>query len=225
MVPLTNAGDHPIVLTRCGESEIHPGSVLRSPGSGEEVELCLVRALGEGAFSSVWLAEDIHGTLVNDATFQADEDSIPRSANASPTRERKLGQRRKSESLAKGRSLRRMPGLRPVHSPLTRVKSLLDDGQGHSQNGTDVEDDSSSIGDASAEGSVLLDEWDGEGALSSIVDESTETDTKSGGRLVAVKMMNRALCDVNDRTRISFVREVEVLRVRRTLFFIRPACR
>ncbi|CAE7202804.1 unnamed protein product [Rhizoctonia solani] len=32
------------------------------------------------------------------------------------------------------------------------------------------------------------------------------------GRLVAVKMMDRALCDVNDRTRISFVREVEVLR-------------
>ncbi len=66
---------------------------------------------------------------------------------------------------------------------------------------------------------------DGEGALSSVVDESTEIDSKKGGRLVAVKMMNRALCDVNDRTRISFVREVEVLRVSRTLFFIRPGCR
>ena len=33
------------------------------------------------------------------------------------------------------------------------------------------------------------------------------------GRLVAVKMMDLAICDANDRTRISFVREVEVLRV------------
>lgn len=32
-------------------------------------------------------------------------------------------------------------------------------------------------------------------------------------RLVAVKMMDIAMCDANDRTRISFVREVEVLRV------------
>ncbi|CAE6434568.1 unnamed protein product [Rhizoctonia solani] len=37
-------------------------------------------------------------------------------------------------------------------------------------------------------------------------------ETSATGRLVAVKMMDRALCDVNDRTRISFVREVEVLR-------------
>ncbi|EJU05811.1 kinase-like protein [Dacryopinax primogenitus] len=32
------------------------------------------------------------------------------------------------------------------------------------------------------------------------------------GRLVAVKCLDRAMCDANDRTRISFVREVEVLR-------------
>jgi len=34
------------------------------------------------------------------------------------------------------------------------------------------------------------------------------------GRLVAVKMMDLTVCDANDRTRIAFVREVEVLRVR-----------
>lgn len=33
-------------------------------------------------------------------------------------------------------------------------------------------------------------------------------------KLVAVKMIHRDICDKNDRTRISFVREVEVLRVR-----------
>ena len=34
-----------------------------------------------------------------------------------------------------------------------------------------------------------------------------------GGRLVAVKMAERAMCDTNSRSRVSFVREVEVLRV------------
>ena len=52
---------------------------------------------------------------------------------------------------------------------------------------------------------------------SSVEDDATTRD----GRIVAVKMMNRALCDVNDRTRISFVREVEVLRVS-THFFLSP---
>jgi len=33
------------------------------------------------------------------------------------------------------------------------------------------------------------------------------------GRLVALKIMDRALCDTDDRTRISFMREVEILRV------------
>jgi protein-serine/threonine kinase len=35
-----------------------------------------------------------------------------------------------------------------------------------------------------------------------------------GSRLVAVKLTERALCDMNDRTRVSFIREVEVLKVR-----------
>jgi hypothetical protein len=41
------------------------------------------------------------------------------------------------------------------------------------------------------------------------------------GKLVAVKMLDRVLCDVNDRTRIAFVREVEVLRVCLTFFLWR----
>ena len=85
--------------------------------------------------------------------------------------------------------------------------------------------------------SLFLDELDGEGAsvagagaagarveMFTPIDEVVggisgkdlngyRDEVKGKGQLVAVKMMNRALCDANDRTRISFVREVEVLRV------------
>lgn len=44
-------------------------------------------------------------------------------------------------------------------------------------------------------------------------DMSHQNGLLQNGRLVAVKMMDLAVCDANDRTRISFVREVEVLRV------------
>lgn len=44
-------------------------------------------------------------------------------------------------------------------------------------------------------------------------DSAASTDTSSTTPLVAVKVMDRAACDANDRTRIAFVREVEVLRV------------
>lgn len=33
------------------------------------------------------------------------------------------------------------------------------------------------------------------------------------GRLVALKLTDKSLCDRDDRTRVSFVREVEVLKV------------
>ncbi|TBU41074.1 kinase-like protein, partial [Dichomitus squalens] len=39
-----------------------------------------------------------------------------------------------------------------------------------------------------------------------------ERQKKAGGRLVAVKMTERAVCDASSRSRVSFVREVEVLR-------------
>lgn len=69
----------------------------------------------------------------------------------------------------------------------------------------------------------MLDEHDGEGGslphliVSRDGGEESESEDEDGemdlGRLVAVKMMDRAMCDADDRTRISFVREVEVLRV------------
>ena len=63
---------------------------------------------------------------------------------------------------------------------------------------------------AAREAARLLDE---EGEDEDYDDEGGGHGHGGTGRLVAIKMMNRALCDVNDRTRISFVREVEVLRV------------
>ncbi|KAH8114183.1 kinase-like protein [Phellopilus nigrolimitatus] len=131
----------------------------------------LVRVLGEGAFSSVWLAADDGGTLAS-PTF-------PASGDAKSSRP---GLRRKSSSWAKKGRDARLHGLRPT-PPVTA-------GSGFSRK--------------------LLDEQDGEGASAAADASFLVNDSK--GRLVAVKMMNRALCDANDRTRISFVREVEVLR-------------
>lgn len=62
-------------------------------------------------------------------------------------------------------------------------------------------------------GSVL-----GQGAFSLVwsahqVEESQSSDSSSSSSLVAIKMMDRRICRENDRTRISFVREVSVLKV------------
>lgn len=65
--------------------------------------------------------------------------------------------------------------------------------------------------------------------------KETGDDDIEEGKLVAVKMMDKTMCRENDRTRISFVREVEVLRVSSTIEIcnmltapstspIRPSC-
>ncbi|EJD06208.1 kinase-like protein [Fomitiporia mediterranea MF3/22] len=141
-------------------------------------KLTLVRAFGEGAFSSVWLATDDAGTLAPQA--------VPQSSGRPETL------RRKSSSWAKKGRDRRMQGIKPLSTIGTSLLSKL-----HGQ----IEN---------ADGSVILDEQDGEGATAA-TENSTQA-VRSKGTLVAVKMIERALCDANDRTRISFVREVEVLR-------------
>ncbi|KIM28978.1 hypothetical protein M408DRAFT_329021 [Serendipita vermifera MAFF 305830] len=133
---------------------------------GDEAPLVLVRLLGQGAFSSVWLARDVEDRLIPPGPRQ---------------------RRRKSVSTArKEGDAAAVPGLRPAATqPPTRLG--------------------------------VLNELDGEGAiLPSTIHASRrgrpmEAPSKVG-KLVAVKMLDRTLCDVNDRTRISFVREVEVLR-------------
>lgn len=198
------------------DAEPRVGVVLRSTG---DVQLKLERALGEGAFSSVWLARDMHGSLGGPSHRHATTEKMP-----SRERGRGLGMgvRRKSESIAKRRSDRKMHGIRPTPPAALNLGFDWRDEPGALGSVGDAED-VSSVDGHSHEGSLVLDELDGEGAcppppppiVEDVVEdeEDGEEEGRSRGRLVAVKMMNRALCDANDRTRISFVREVEVLRV------------
>lgn len=110
---------------------VHPlkqGDVL----ADSALSLELLRTLGQGAFSSVWLAKDLYSQL------PALESS-------------------RRSSLVRSRSKKKN---RPI------------DGTSHQRALTDA-----------------------------------------NGRLVAVKMTDRRLCDRNDRSRVSFIREVQVLRV------------
>lgn len=243
-----------------GEKERQDGS-----GRASKVKLELIRPLGEGAFSSVWLAKDSTGELARShsrslsrsrSRKHARNDSSTSNASSEirslvapeflastrvgaqrGTIELGAGFRRKSESRAKRRSdSKQMHGIRPTASV-----GLGSSGVGYGANNLDgdaEELDVNNVGSRSernADQSVFLDELDGEGAsiaavggtksdgveMFAPIDETKERNTscvgadeQEKGTVVAVKMMNRALCDANDRTRISFVREVEVLRVR-----------
>ncbi|CAE6446108.1 unnamed protein product [Rhizoctonia solani] len=173
-------------------SNLHPSnpSVPRppSPRTGTllcdaDVKLRLIKQLGVGAFSCVWLAEDEQGSLAAGGDRRAH-----------------------STSEAKRRRDKRMHGLRP--SALRAKLNRLASGEKPEEaNGKGTEAGDAARGrDIVRQQSPLLVEPSPDATFDS-PDESN-----APGRLVAVKMMDRALCDVNDRTRISFVREVEVLR-------------
>ena len=161
--------------------ETHRSSIegVPEPGTiiGDKVPLKLLRPLGEGAFSSVWLARDVEDRL------------LPPLARSASKMQRQ--RRRKSASMAK-----RFEELVRGIKPSAKVRSLEGSGPG------------------------VLDEMDGKGACWPDSPKARRTSSMNSekpscgpGRVVAVKMMDRSLCDANDRTRISFVREVEVLRV------------
>ncbi|KAF8321789.1 kinase-like protein [Clavulina sp. PMI_390] len=102
-----------------------------------------------------------------------------------------LAQRRPSESVARRRRDRKMHGLKP-----TRPGASL------------------SFSSHRPSGLALFLSKDDVDSESAIVeqDPAPVSGTPTKGRLVAVKMIPIAACDADDRTRISFVREVEVLR-------------
>ncbi|TCD67992.1 hypothetical protein EIP91_011661 [Steccherinum ochraceum] len=117
----------------------------------------LVRTLGQGAFSSVWLAQDVNNQL---SQFEL-------------TRKSSL---LRSRSLNRGRR-KRLEGTKPL---VIKKKS-------------------------SGDTSLYLSE-------DSVGPGRPKEAGGKGGRLVAVKLTDRKLCETNDRSRVSFVREVEVLR-------------
>ncbi|THH16831.1 hypothetical protein EUX98_g9237 [Antrodiella citrinella] len=119
-----------------------------------KLSLELIRTLGQGAFSSVWLAKDTHHRL--SALELTRKSSLLR-----------------SRSLNRGRR-KHLEGTKPLN-----IKKK-------------------SSGDTSV---YLTEESVGPGRPELVV-----------GRLVAVKMTDRRMCETNDRSRVSFVREVEVLR-------------
>ncbi|EJD46210.1 Pkinase-domain-containing protein [Auricularia subglabra TFB-10046 SS5] len=120
-------------------SKPRPGDALEPDA---KTRFVLVKTLGRGAFSSVWLARD-----------ESDAAAPP-------------------------------PGRRP--SECTAPK------RGEHVQGCRPRD---------RDGSVFF----------SALDDSDASESREAP-LVAVKIMSRALCDSNDRTRVAFVREVEVLR-------------
>ena len=205
MASSTNAN---VVVTTIGM-----GTRLVS-GSGN-AQMRLIRALGEGAFSSVWLAVDEGGNLSTNIHRSLQANSLqPRATvpqNSSlglcigeETMSRNTGDRspvtlrRKSSSWAKKSRDKRLQGIVPP--PNVSIPNLNWE---NVKNQNTVRDN------------VLLDELIGEGASATEMNQAEDNDHEeiANNRLVAVKVMNRALCDANDRTRISFVREVEVLRV------------
>ncbi|OCH90676.1 kinase-like protein [Obba rivulosa] len=138
---------------------LEPGTVIGSTS----LTLALVRPLGQGAFSSVWLARDVAGQV--GALELTRRSSLLRS---------KSGKR--------GR-LARVDGTKPRRSALSgqRVPAERRERAGGGEHEKEKE-------------------------------RARKTELREGGRMVAVKMTERALCDKNARTRVSFVREVEVLR-------------
>ncbi|KAH9918344.1 uncharacterized protein BXZ73DRAFT_105226 [Epithele typhae] len=137
------------------DAKLEPGLTVAS----SSLALELVKPLGEGSFSSVWLARDAAGQL----------NALELSRKSSLARIRSL----------RGRKSRTIDGTRPTRKT----------------------------------------EKTGDGGARSVLSPDGELPPKlrvarqpTGGRLVAVKMTERAKCDTSSRSRVSFVREVEVLR-------------
>lgn len=144
---------------------LHPGSIISACEDDSSVSLTLLRTLGQGSFSSVWLACDVSGTL--EKLVLSRKASIKRLKSAT------------SDGIVRRKSSRRSTG----RSNVSGTKPWR------------IESGTPSL---IANASPIKNGFDGP--------DSNEP----GGRLVAVKLTDRA---IDDRTRVSFIREVEVLRV------------
>lgn len=168
--PALKVGD---IITEAPVSEVDPHNADEHDGA---LRLELVRTLGQGAFSSVWLARDVSGRIGGLEIVR--KSSLKRSLSKSSAH-RTGSIRRKTGSLRK-----------KVDGAVPKVRF----------------DDAESFGHGERLGSEdSLNGWFKEG-------EDRGRTEGGGGRLVALKMTDRTLCDKDDRTRVSFIREVEVLK-------------
>jgi len=144
---------------------LHPGSIVSACEDDSSVSLTLLRTLGQGSFSSVWLACDVSGAL--EQVVLSRKASIRRLKSAA------------SDGIVRRKSSRRstqqpgVSGIKPWRIGSDTPSSV--NVSTPTKNGFDRPDSS-----------------------------------EPGGRLVAVKLTDRA---IDDRTRVSFIREVEILRV------------
>lgn len=156
---------------------LEKGIILQST----TLSLRLERPLGQGAFSSVWLARDTAG--------QVGMLELSRKTSLLRSRSQKRG--------------RRMEGTRPKTVgpvPMRREKRPNAHERGESEE------------------SVVLRDADATPKAEGVLAAARQQE----GRLVAVKMTDRSLCENNSRSRVSFVREVEILRVRIVLSTASP---
>lgn len=144
-------------------TSLHPGSTISACEDGSSVSLTLLRALGQGSFSSVWLACDVSATL--EQLVLSRKASIKRLRSAT------------SDGIVRRKSSRRSAGRSGVSG--TKPWKM------------------GSIPSQATTSSPIKDGFD------------RSDPNESGGRLVAVKLTDRA---IDDRTRVSFIREVEVLK-------------
>ncbi|KAH9842508.1 kinase-like protein [Rhodofomes roseus] len=152
---------------------LEQGTVLRSTSLSVRLE----RVLGQGAFSSVWLARDIEG--------QVGVLELTRKTSLLRSKSQKRG--------------RRLEGTRPKTSG-TRPKGPVYMQREKRVNVRERE---------GSDESVVLEDADATPRLDGL---AAAMRRQQEGRLVAVKMTERTLCEKNSRSRVSFVREVEILR-------------
>lgn len=185
-------------------AEPAPGQIIGAP----DTPLKLIKLLGQGAFSSVWLATDETAELALCRSA-----SIGRGLSRRGSAGKKVvKRRRKSQSWAKQERDGRMDGLKPpkldTHNEAEESKVGL-----NAEHPTSPSDTVSVRSERQPEKDPPARTlW----ASRSFASLNGAKILGNGSRMVAVKMMDRAMCDANDRTRISFVREVEVLRVSRS---------
>lgn len=199
--------NHGIPIRR--ESDRHHDYHTSEPAAGQiigapDTPLKLIKLLGQGAFSSVWLATDETAELALCRSA-----SIGRGLSRRGSAGKKVvKRRRKSQSWAKQERDGRMDGLKPprlnTHDEAAESKvGLTPELPSSPSDGMSIRSERQSDRDPPAR--TL---W----ASRSFASLNGGRILGNGSRMVAVKMMDRAMCDANDRTRISFVREVEVLR-------------